>query len=222
VHKARVPRRPYGCSEDGIFRTEGAAPWVSAGRFLRCSSAAPAASLQSSLRLASRGVRRHLPPVVLHELLRDSVCGQFKGVAGVVAVLDAQNRQRKQQSELVRRSKQALIEQPLDVNYEPDLFVGRRRHGDVKGNAITKRRDLNWWPISILQPIPHRRLIAAGTSSTAKVTVRRKPCGLRLLGMNITANLLEAFVRCPTKCYLSGAGGNRNRKCLCRLGSIKE
>ena len=37
MDKARV-RRPYGCFEDGILGTEGATPWVSAGRI---SSAGP-------------------------------------------------------------------------------------------------------------------------------------------------------------------------------------
>ena len=84
--------------------------------------------LLEDCRLASRGVRHHLPPIVLHELLCDGVRGQLQGLAGVVALLDAQNRQRQQQRELVRRGEQALIQQPLDVHHKPDLFVGRRRH----------------------------------------------------------------------------------------------
>ena len=69
----------------------------------------PVSILLENCRLARRSVWHHLPPVKMYELLRDSVDRQLQGCAGVVALLDAQNRKRKQQSELLRRSEQSLI-----------------------------------------------------------------------------------------------------------------
>lgn len=88
----------------------------------------PVGVLLQDCRLARLRVRHHLPPVVQYEFLRDSVCRQLQWLAGVVALLNAQNRERKQQGEFVRRGEQTLVQQSLYINHEPDLFVGRRRH----------------------------------------------------------------------------------------------
>ena len=68
-----------------------------------------------------------LAPVQLDDGLADGACIEAQGTIRVVAMNDAQVRERVQQGKLVARDEASFAQQPLDLLKKTDLALGRDR-----------------------------------------------------------------------------------------------
>ena len=83
---------------------------------------------------AARHPRQDLPPVQIHELLREVQRVERERLRGVVASLDGQVGQRQEQRELVGGDEAPVGDEALDVEEELDLAlgVGRGHHSPAR------------------------------------------------------------------------------------------